>query len=268
MDFLHGMSEANALPAERDLLPEKTDVPPLLGEDIDRIRAEYLYLFKHATVVECMLVALNHMQVSVCHLRQRRFRSTDMLSFHKNVICFPRVVTELENLKAFWRNLRAYDIVNVCHGDAPVQRKAMVEAIHAKTVAVRFEDDGSSAHIDPLSVRQRFRLPWQPKDLHDYLIVFRRQIPNRPGDYIDDLRVRRNLVARLLRLFTRQGTWREHCGVQPMHQYYTSCDFRSAAELEELLPEDGVPDELHFRDLDDPDSTASFSCSEFAEWLR
>ena len=220
MDFLHGMSETNALPCEQQLLRQTTDVPPLLGEDVDRIRAEYVYLFKHATVVECMLVSLNHMQVSVCHMRQRRFRSGDMLSFHKNVICFPQVVTELENLQAFWRNLRCYDIVNVCHGDGPVPRKAMVESIDAKTVSVRFEDDGSSARIDPLSVRQRFRLPWQPKDLHDYLIVFRRQIPNRPGEYIEDLRVRRNLVARLLRLFTRQGTWREHCGIQTMHQYY------------------------------------------------
>ena len=171
-------------------------------------------------------------------------------------------------MQAFWRNLRCYDIVNVSHGDAPVPRKAMVEEIHAKTIAVRFEDDGSLAEIDPLSVRQRFRLPWQPKDLHDYLIVFRRQIPNRPGESIDDLRVRRNFVSRLLRLFTRQGTWREHCGTQPMHQYYTSCDFRSAAEMEELFPEDDVPEDLHFRDLHDPEASASLSCGEFAEWLR
>ena len=62
MDFLHGMDDENAAPEETPPME-----PSMLEDDV-RIRREYLYLFENATVVEAMLIAPSHMQMSVCYL--------------------------------------------------------------------------------------------------------------------------------------------------------------------------------------------------------
>ena len=79
MDFLHDMDDSNA--AEGTL-----PMDPLLIEDESRLRSEYVYLFENATVVESMLVSPSHMQVSVCHLRRRKFDRSGITGFHCNVM--------------------------------------------------------------------------------------------------------------------------------------------------------------------------------------
>ena len=101
--------------------------------------------------------------------------------------------------------------------------------------------DDSVREVHPLNIRQRFTLPWKPTDLHDYLIIFTRAHPTRPDEFVEDLRCRRNLVGRALQLLARKGTWRDSRGVESMHLYFNDYDFRAATEIEEILPEDGVP---------------------------
>ena len=84
MDFVHGMEDANALQSTESA----SHMDRLFGHDENRLKKEFLYLFQNATVVEEMLVALNHMQVDGCHLRR-----TGLSGFRKNTI-FLSVKTE------------------------------------------------------------------------------------------------------------------------------------------------------------------------------
>ena len=84
LDFLAGMDDERA--SDANALPKGLD--PLLGQDEHRLRKEYVYLFENATVVEAVLVALNHMQVSACYFRSARQRSSGVTLFHKNIISF------------------------------------------------------------------------------------------------------------------------------------------------------------------------------------
>ena len=62
---------------------------PLFGIDVGAAYKEWLYLSQNATVVESMLVALDHMQVSVCYLKATRRFGRGIPGFHKNIISFP-----------------------------------------------------------------------------------------------------------------------------------------------------------------------------------
>ena len=88
---------------------------------------------------------------------------------------------------------------------------------------------------------------------------------------MEDLRVRRAMVKRILDLLTREGEWREHHGVQPMHQYYRDFEWLSDAEIEHIFPqEDGVPPGLIMHDYDEEeaDGRKGLSASEFTDWLQ
>ena len=112
MDFVHGMDDENILEEPRSTIT----MDPLLVRDENRLRKEFQYLFENATVVEEMLVALNHMQVDVCYLRR-----TGLSGFRKNIISFPQDAVELTNLKTFWTNLKVGDIVNVSQEKGPAR---------------------------------------------------------------------------------------------------------------------------------------------------
>ena len=84
---------------------------------------------------------------------------------------------------------------------------------------------------------------------------------------MDDLRVRRGLVARILALLTAKGVHREGRGVEARHMYYSNFDVLSPRELEELLPEDAVPEELNFQDIDEELPAVGLSRSMFVDWL-
>ena len=98
----------------------RNNFDPLFGLDTGAAYREWLYLSHHATVVESMLVALNHMQVSVCYLRSRNTLSKGIPGFKKNIISFPQDITDLKNLSHFFSALSANDVVNVrvpCQSD-------------------------------------------------------------------------------------------------------------------------------------------------------
>ena len=99
MDPLAGMDDAAVLdPAQ---LPAALPMDPLLQPDDCRLRREYMHLFRSATVVESMLVSLNHMQVDVVYLRGPRHRGSGLTGFRKNIISFPQEFTDLKALVHF-----------------------------------------------------------------------------------------------------------------------------------------------------------------------
>jgi hypothetical protein len=116
-------------------------------------------------------------------------------------------------------------------------------------------------------VERRVTLPWKPRDLSDHLIVFRRR-RGRARDYVEDLRVRRALVTRILLLLTERGEWRPGRGVEARHMYYSSFDWLSPEQLEQLLPEDGVPEDLNFQDIDEALPTGGLTRALFVDWLQ
>ena len=78
---------------------------PLFGLDVGAAYKELLYLSQNATVVESMLIALNHMQVSVCYLWRRGNISKGhrgIPGFKKNIISFPQDIADLKNLQHFF----------------------------------------------------------------------------------------------------------------------------------------------------------------------
>ena len=86
-------------------------------------------------------------------------------------------------------------------------------------------------------VKQRVVLPWKPEDLRDNLIILRRRNARR-GDYVEDLRVRRGMLRRILLLLTRQGEWRPGHGREALHLFYGDVDVRADHETEDVFPEE------------------------------
>ena len=79
--------------------------------------------------------------------------------------------------------------------------------------------------------------------------------------------MRRNFVVALLRCLTRLGNWRQHRGQEPMHAYYTEFDWLPEEEMEEVLPEDGMPPSLVIHDLAHEEETPGLTRQMFQEWL-
>ena len=71
---------------------------PLFGIDVGAAYKEWLYLSQNATVVESMLVALDHMQVSVCYSKATRRFGRGIPGFHKNIISFPQDINDIKNI--------------------------------------------------------------------------------------------------------------------------------------------------------------------------
>jgi len=93
---------------------------PLMGYPDDvAARRELDQYIDSASVVESMVVALHHMQISVCYLRGRRERSSGLSCFRKNIISFPQDLVELQQLHTFMSGLQPNDVVNVDRSDGP-----------------------------------------------------------------------------------------------------------------------------------------------------
>ena len=116
------------------------------------------------------------------------------------------------------------------------------------------------------NIQQRLLLPWNPRDLQDNFILFRRR-DARKDEYVEDLRVRRNLIKRLLQFFSMKGTWRQDQGIETLHKYYSSCDWLDDNDIDELLPEDDIPEQLNFKDLDEAEDDTTVSRAIFRDWL-
>ena len=76
------------------------------------------------------------------------------------------------------------------------------------------------------------------------------EISDTVDDYVEDLGVRRKVVVALLRCPSKRGHWREDRGEEPMHTYYAEFDWLDEADIAEVLPENGVPSNVHIEDLD------------------
>ncbi len=161
------------------------------------------------------------------------------------------------------------DIVNVLVSDPTTKQtlphRAKLLDIGEDGFKVQLDDCEEPRIVNLEDIQQRVRLPWHPRDLRDYLIVFRRRNASKE-DYVEDLQVRRDLIKRLLKLFTTEAEWRPNRGTEPMHMYYTGFDWMKDAEIDEMFDgEDGVPDDLNFQDIDEHPDAASVS-SHFSEW--
>ena len=116
--------------------------------------------------------------------------------------------------------------------------RAVITDIFADGVEVMYASSNTTQTVSLEVVQQRVVLPWKPSDLRDYFIVFRRRIRD-TDEYLEDLRVRRALVSRILRLLTRPGTWRPVQGIEPMHMFYQAFDWLRDDQIADFLPEDG-----------------------------
>ena len=160
-----------------------------------------------------------------------------------------------------------FDKVDLNENAATVRRARVLQLL-PEGVQVQFTDEAGreqDTRVVPLKdVEQRVQVPWKPRDLADNFIVFRRRI-GRSDEYIEDLRVRKNFVRRVLDLLMEPGFYRPDQGEECRHMYYSTCD-RVDSNIEEL-PEDGVPGDQHFRDLDEGLPTGNVSKQMFLDWL-
>ena len=139
--------------------------------------------------------------------------------------------------------------------------------MQADGILVRFPDDGGELLVQREDIQQRVTLPWKPRDLSDYFVIFRRK-HNRHDEYVGDLRVRRQFIKRILTLLTAKGNYRPHQGEATRHYYYSACDIMSDAEIDAVFPEDDyVPPDLNFQDNDDLLPQRSINQSTFVNWM-
>ena len=84
-----------------------------------------------------------------------------------------------------------------------VLRRARVLQLVPEGVEVELGDDEENESerrtVALKDVEQRVQVPWKPRDLAENFIVFRRRL-GRTETYVEDLRVRKNFVRRLLTL--------------------------------------------------------------------
>ena len=170
----------------------------------------------------------------------------------------------------FLSNLALQDVVNVSLADetsgAPLLRRARL--IERTDTGFLAQVDGyeSLQPVEHAHITQRVCLPWKPRDLRDYFIVFRRRNASKE-EYVEDLRTRRAFVQNLMQLLTLEAPWRPDQEPGPMHQYYAGFDVLTAHQIEDVFPEDGVPDGLHFEDVDEADAPDAFTETQFVQWL-
>ena len=62
---------------------------------------------------------------------------------------------------------------------------------------------------------------------------------------------------------TSSGTWRTARGIEPLHLYYASCDILSSSQIDDLLPEDSVPVDLHMKPFHDLESDDAVTLADF-----
>ena len=98
---------------------------PLLGKDHGAYLATLQYLLDNMNPLESTLIALNHMQVSVCHLRTRGGKYQGLTAYRKNIISFPQELVEMTNLQQFFDTLEVNDFVNVVMDSRTKARRRM-----------------------------------------------------------------------------------------------------------------------------------------------
>ena len=179
----------------------------------------------------------------------------------------------MKQLTAFFSNIEIDDIINIRR-----QREDsdLIQLVRARVVRlgqygyyVTFPEQPNlpEEFVDIACIEERIKLPWRPRDLKDHLIIFLRR-DGVSDEYVEDLRVRRNLIKRLMCLLTTQKQWRPNHGIEPLHYYMTGFDWLSSAQIDTILPEDAVPQDLNFQDMKERDNIESLSKEEFCNWLN
>ena len=176
-------------------------------------------LFKSATVLESMLVALEHMQVYFVTGRAR------MGKFHKNVISFAQDIPGFASRLGLLQGYRAGDRVDSVRGSGDdVGREPRTAAANPDLVD-RLATDERGYLVFPAEVREvlsdgklvldydfdmgrgvelpefvspRLRMPWHPRFLKGQTTIMLRRNLGR-GRKLEGLEVRWGLVARCLR---------------------------------------------------------------------
>ena len=153
-------------------------------------------LFDGATVVEAMLVALEHMQVNFVTVSRSGLRK-----FRRNVISFPQDVAAFASRQGMMKRYRAADRVNsvrgpgrdltrqvkmavACASDAERQRHAIDargalvypatvrEVLPDGTLVLDYDHGGDGVEL-PEHVRPRVVMPWHPRDVPLHLMLRR-----------------------------------------------------------------------------------------------
>ncbi len=275
MDPLYGVdgpTETTGIKRRSDYPDAPPHMDPVFVEDLAAIRKELAYCFDEATVTEAMLIAPNHMQVCACYLRSSRGKGRPMPAFRKNCIAFPQEQSELEQLRNFVMGLSVGDVVNVAlpedwYAELDKEVRGVIREINAQGFLVWLDDYEQTKLIKPDCIRRRITLPWRPSDLKENLLIFRRRV-GKSDEYVEDLRVRRDLLKRMILLFSRRGHWRAHRGVEPMHAYFGSFTWLSDEDIDAIFPEDGVPADLCYHDLEEAEGDDVVNSEDFVAWLR
>jgi hypothetical protein len=212
------------------------------------------HLFDSATVIESMLLALDHMQVTYVTVR-----SSGLQKFKKNVISFPQDTAsfvkraglrpchykpgdKVNSRKGPGTDLNRPDLHHFSASEADKARFAVDEnnylvfggtvreVLRDGTVVVDYDCKGDGVEkIENLE--PRIRMPWHPKFLYGQLgLMLRRNIGH--GRVLEGLEVRWGLVANILDALCRYGMWRGELTSAPMHKYYDRRLFDVADEEE------------------------------------
>ena len=233
-------------------------------------REELQQLFDSASIVEAMLVALEHMQVNFVTVSRTRLHK-----FKKNVISFPQDIAAFARRVGLLDGYRAGDRVNsVCGPGEDLARAprvavaaseeerqvcgvdeegrlvfaATVLEVTAAGVLSLSYDVGGRGLETPSMVWPRVRMPWHPKFLKGQLaFMLRRNIGQ--GRVLEGLEVRWDMVSRLLGALTCVGPWRLDGSVGPMHSWYSSklFDRMTASEFASVYDAagaDGAPRDI------------------------
>ena len=236
---------------------------------------EVKQLFDSATVVEAMLVALEHMQISFVTAK-----STGLTKFQKNVISFPQDIEAFASRLGWLGNFQAGDRVDSIRGPgADLERP--VRLARGAPEDARFATDGDGHLVFPATVREvldrnlvldydgggeglerrewvtaRMTMPWHPKMLKNQLVIMLRRNLGR-GRVLEGLEVRWTLVSNILRALTgpwgSDGRWlggrfRLDGAPGSMHKYYDPRRFDMLSEEDikrEFAPQaGGQPEDL------------------------
>jgi len=236
------------------LRSEDNHMDPCFRFPIDDLRD----LFEGATLVESMLVALEHMQVNFVTVSWSGLRK-----FRRNTISFPQDIGTFAARHGMMKQYRPGDRVNSSLGPGrDIEREARKAVTAAPDERERFAVDACGFLIFPATVREvlpdgtlvldydhggeglelhtsvrpRQVMPWHPKDVPLHLML-RRNV-GRGRDPLEGLQVRWGYVSRLLQAlcaFPRNGygPWRlGGSEEEPMHKYYDARLFDVMSEVD------------------------------------
>jgi len=207
-------------------------------------RHDLLELFRQATEIEAMLVALEHMQVSYVTCSRTRLNK-----FRRNTISFPQDLAGFLARTGLSGKYRVGDRVNSVRGpghdlarapmmarDAPpgllqqCATNAAGQLTFGATITGERQDGAYELRYDVAAdatgvelvehLTPRVQMPWHPKDLRGQLVIMLRRNMGH-GQLLEGLEVRWGLVHRLLQVLSQPGWWRPgQTHPEPMHKWY------------------------------------------------